>query len=329
MTDKFTPKTIVTDSPVCIGNWCPHNFGGTYAGSLPLASAMARSLNTVAIKLSIAIGNGNPKLGRAKIVETARKMGLTTPWEDSLSLPIGDRVVTVMEMAGAYCAFSNGGKRIKPFAAMEIRNSKGDVIYKHDRDAPPPEQVIPQKYITDINFMLTKVVEEGTARRAILPYTKVGGKTGTTNAFRDAWFDGFTGNFVGSVWYGNDDNTPMENMTGGSLPAQTWHDIMDYAHQGVEIKPFFAAPPMPAAPPGGTAPVAFAPLPGAPAKPAELAPVAQRPAQLSRQSADVIGGIEQLFRKVEGKRAEAGVTAPLSLAAGGRVEILGAPQRVD
>ena len=325
MTNKFTPKTIVVDSPVCIGNWCPHNFGGSFAGSLPLANAMARSLNTVAIKLSIAIGDGNPKLGRAKIVETARKMGLTTPWEDSLSMPIGDRVITVMEMAGAYCAFANGGKRVTPYAAVEIRNSKGELVYKHDRDVPPPEQVIPQNYITDINFMLNKVVEEGTARRAILPYTKVGGKTGTTNAFRDAWFDGFTGNFVGSVWYGNDDNSPMENMTGGSLPAQTWHDIMDYAHQGVEIKPFFAAPPMAA--PGVNPAVAFAPLPGAAAKVQELGAVPQRPAQLSRQSAEVIGGIEQLFKKVEGKRAAAG--EPVSMAAGGSANVMGTPGRVQ
>ena len=328
MTDKFTPKTIVVDSPVCIGDWCPHNFGGSYAGSLPLATAMARSLNTVAIKLSIAIGNGNPKLGRVKIVETARKMGLVTPWEDSKSLPIGDQVVTVMEMAGAYCVFSNGGKRIKPYATVEVRNSKGDLIYKHDRDAPAPQQVIPQNYVTDINFMLNKVVEEGTARRAILPNTKVGGKTGTTNSFRDAWFDGFTGNYVGSIWYGNDDNASLDNMTGGSLPAQTWHDIMEYAHQGIEIKPFFAAPPMAPVAPG--TPVASAvPLPGAAAKPAELAPPPLRPATLSRQSADVIGGIERLFKTVEGKRKESSLTPPLSMAAGGRVDTLGAPGQVE
>jgi penicillin-binding protein 1A len=85
-------------------------------------------------------------------------------------------------------------------------------------------------------FMMSKVVEEGTAKRAILDGIKSAGKTGTTNSYRDAWFVGYTGNFVCGVWYGNDDYSPLNKMTGGSLPAQTWHDIMAYAHQGIELK---------------------------------------------------------------------------------------------
>ncbi len=111
MTGKFKPTTIVVDSPVCIGNWCPHNYGGSYAGSLPLANALARSLNTVAVKLSIAIGDGNPKAGRAKIVETARRLGITAPLEDTPSLPIGADEVILLEHAAAYAAFVNGGKK--------------------------------------------------------------------------------------------------------------------------------------------------------------------------------------------------------------------------
>ncbi|HYA80415.1 MAG TPA: PBP1A family penicillin-binding protein, partial [Methylocystis sp.] len=237
MTGKFKPTTIVVDSPVCIGNWCPHNFGGSYAGSLPLANALARSLNTVAVKLSIAIGNGNPKLGRAKIVETARKLGITAPLEDTPSLPIGADEVSVIEHSAAYAAFVNGGRKTTPYAAVEIDNRRGDVLYRHDRDAPKQEQAVPFEKVVELGSMMRKVVEEGTARRAQLgPGVDVIGKTGTTNGFKDAWFCGYSGTMGGCVWYGNDDGAEMNNMTGGSLPAQTWHDIMAYAHQGLPIK---------------------------------------------------------------------------------------------
>ena len=94
----------------------------------------------------------------------------------------------------------------------------------------------------DMNMMMSKVVEQGTARRAILDGIKAGGKTGTTNAYRDAWFVGFTGNFIAGVWFGNDDFTPTNKLTGGALPAQTWHTVMEYAHQGIELKPLPGVP---------------------------------------------------------------------------------------
>ena len=97
-------------------------------------------------------------------------------------------------------------------------------------------QVITPQVASDMVNMMTKVVEEGTARRAILDGIRAAGKTGTTNAYRDAWFVGYTGNFVCGVWFGNDDYKTMNQMTGGSLPAQTWHEIMAYAHQGVELR---------------------------------------------------------------------------------------------
>src|SRR5262249_52145228 len=100
-----------------------------------------------------------------------------------------------------------------------------------------PVQAIPPQVAVDMVGMMTKVVEEGTARRATLDGIRAAGKTGTTNAYRDAWFVGYTGNFVCGVWFGNDDYKPMHQMTGGSLPAQTWHEIMAYAHQGIELKP--------------------------------------------------------------------------------------------
>jgi penicillin-binding protein 1A len=117
-----------------------------------------------------------------------------------------------------------------------VRSGAGQLVWRWDRDGKKPVQVIPPQVAVDMVGMMIKVVEEGTARRAILDGIKAAGKTGTTNAYRDAWFVGFTGNFVCGVWFGNDDYTVMHQMTGGSLPAQTWHEIMAYAHQGVELK---------------------------------------------------------------------------------------------
>ena len=309
LTGKFKPSTIVVDGPVCIGNWCPHNYGGTYHGALPLVSALAQSLNAVAVKLSIAIGEAYPvkghnnvfeaaKRGRAKIIETARRMGITTPLPDTVSLPIGADAVTVMGMAGAYATFASGGKRIDPFAAIEITNSHGNVIYRHDRDTPAPKQIFDPKVIIDMVSMMKQVVQAGTGRRAILDNIDVAGKTGTTNGYKDAWFMGYTGNYVGAIWFGNDDDTPTNNMTGGSLPAGTWHEIMAYAHQGIDLKPLPGDPP----PAVKTAPAESL---SSSATIAELG-APQRPPSLSSGSVAVLGTIAETAKVAELKRASAG-----------------------
>ncbi|QGM99653.1 PBP1A family penicillin-binding protein [Methylocystis parvus OBBP] len=244
MSGKFKPTTIVTDRPTCIGNYCVHNYSGGYAGSMPLAMALAKSLNTVAIQLSQAIGNGDSRVGRARIIETCRRLGITTPLEDTPSLPVGQSSVILLEHSAAYAAFVNGGKRAVPYAAVEVRNRQGDLLYRHDRDAPPQQQVLPYEKVVDLAGMMKKVVEEGTGKRAQLgPDIDVIGKTGTTNGYKDAWFCGYSGTMGGCVWFGNDDNEPMNNMTGGTLPAGTWRDVMAYAHQGVPLKPIVGLKP--------------------------------------------------------------------------------------
>jgi penicillin-binding protein 1A len=234
----FKPTSVVVDGPVCIGNWCPQNYGRSYSGSVTLTQAITRSINVVPVKLSIMMGGANgPRAGRAKIVQTARRMGIKAPLPDTPSLPIGADEVTLLEHTVAYATFPNQGKAVKPHAILEVRSGAGDTLWRFDRDeSKKPVQAIPVQVASDMAFMMSKVVEEGTAKRAILDGIKSAGKTGTTNSYRDAWFVGYTGNFVCGVWYGNDDYSPLNRMTGGALPAQTWHEVMAYAHQGIELK---------------------------------------------------------------------------------------------
>ena len=295
-TGQWRPDSKVVDSPVCIGNWCPANYGRSFAGSMPLWIAVAKSINTIPVKFSIQMGKAlgethdarAAKLGRAKIIDTSRRMGLTTTLTDSVSLPSGSAEVTVIDQAAGYAVFANGGRRAKPYAAVEIRTSAGEVIYRHDTSEPAPEQVLSTRVVADMNYMLNKVVDEGTGRKATIEGARTAGKTGTTNAYKDAWFVGYTGNYVAAVWYGNDDHSSTKNMTGGSLPALTFHEVLQPAHQGIELKPLpgFEGD-KPGAQAANKAPSAPSPAPTA------------LPGTLSRRSFEVLGGIGTLFRTVE------------------------------
>jgi penicillin-binding protein 1A len=281
----FTPKSIVVDGPVCIGNWCPQNYGRSYSGSMTLTQAITRSINVIPVKLSIAMGGkGGPKAGRAKIVETARKMGIRAPLPDTPSLPIGADEVNVLEHTVAYATFANAGKAVAPHAVLEVRTGGGELVWRFDRDGKKPTQAIPVKIATDMAEMMSHVVEEGTARRAQLDGIPAAGKTGTTNAFRDAWFVGYTGNFTAGVWFGNDDYSSTNRMTGGSLPARAWHAMMVAAHQGVEIKPLNGVQTPTRQPLVATA--------NAQARPSE---VPSGPPVLSKRGADILVRVERML----------------------------------
>ena len=286
----FTPKSIVVDGPVCIGNWCPHNYGNGYAGSMTLTDAIKHSVNTIAVKLSIAIGKGNAKAGRAKIVKNARAMGLTTPLPDTPSLPIGADEVRVLDHVVAYATFPDEGMTVTPHAILEVRIGTGDVVWRYDRDGPKPRRTLPVQVAHDMAFMMNKVAEEGTGRRALLNGVRIAGKTGTTNNFRDAWFVGYSGNFVGGVWVGNDDYSSTNRMTGGSLPAMIWHDVMAYAHQGIELKSIPGVTPNPApSPTPEKSAIAANDSKGDPTPP----PV--RPTVLTKRGTDVLVRIEHMM----------------------------------
>ena len=219
----FTPKSSVSDSPVSCGRWAPKNYSGGYRGRMTLRMALAKSINTIAVKLSL-------QVGREKVLANLDKIGIKH-LKKTCSLALGDNGMTPLEHTGGYAVFAAGGLEVRPYAIEEIKTLAGnDVIYNHERDEPARKQIFERKVIEQLNTMLQAVVLEGTGKAAQLDYTYSAGKTGTSSAYRDAWFIGFTGQYVTGVWLGNDDFTPMSRVTGGSFPAQTWHTYMVAAH---------------------------------------------------------------------------------------------------
>ncbi len=223
----FTPSSRVRDFAVVCNRWSPKNYDRRYRGTMTLELALAKSINTIPVWLA-------KKVGHKKIVANTRKLGLKGV-RPNCTMPIGTAELSLLEHTGGYAGFANGGKYIRPFAVVEIRNSKGMTIYSRDKDGPKPEQIFEREHIENLNYMLGKVVSSGTGRRAILDFTYSAGKTGTGQNYKDAFFVGFTGQFVTGVWYGNDDSSPTKRITGGSLPAQTWHDYMIKAHRSMNI----------------------------------------------------------------------------------------------
>lgn len=313
LSNGFRPTSTIVDGPICLGNWCPQNYGRSYAGTVTITTALVKSINTIPVRLSVALGNGDPRIGRAKIIQMARKMGLRTPLPDSSSLPIGAAEVTVLDQTAAYAALPNLGKAVAPHAIVEVRNASGDVVWRFDRDGRKPEQVIRPQIAAELNEIMNKVVEEGTGRRAIVEGIKVAGKTGTTNAYRDAWFIGYSGNYVCGVWFGNDDYSPTNRMTGGSLPAMTFRQIMTYAHQGIEVRPIPGVTP-------GPPPPAVQVAATTPARTAQTAP---RPTMLTKRAGEILSRIERLMDNtsraigaaspVSSSQPQRGATAPVKV----------------
>ncbi|ODS02479.1 penicillin-binding protein, partial [Methyloceanibacter marginalis] len=218
----FTPETVVSDGYVSCGRWSPKNYSGGFRGRMTVRTALAKSINTVAVKLSL-------QAGRENVLADLEKIGIRH-LKKTCSLALGDNGMTPLEHVGGYAVFASGGIEVRPYAIEEIRTIPGELLYNHDRDEPPRKRIFEQKVVEQLNSMLRTVVTAGTGRRSQLDYTNNAGKTGTSSAYRDAWFMGYTGQYVTGVWLGNDDFTPMARVTGGSFPAEAWKTYMEAAH---------------------------------------------------------------------------------------------------
>ena len=228
---EYTPDTIVSGATTCIGDWCPRNYSGNSVGRISLISAFQQSINTVPVNLSI-------KMGRQPIADFAHKIGLTNDFPVTRSLALGAASVSVIDMTSSYGVFANHGYKTPAFGVTRISALTGELIYEVDPDARG-DRVVSEQTVQYMNRMMRAVVESGTGRRAQVEGVPAVGKTGTTSSYRDAWFCGFTGNYVAAVWFGNDDYRPTNRLTGGLLPTVAWQKFMAYAHTNVEIKPVF------------------------------------------------------------------------------------------
>ena len=218
----MTPDTVALDQPITIGAWSPKNDNGKYSGEVTLRHALAQSINTVAVRL-------NQDVGRGRTIEVAQRLGIKSELRDGPALALGTSEVTLLELTGAYTAFSNGGEVVEPHLINRVRTSSGRILFEN---SPPQSRVVETSLIGSLNDMMNAVIVYGTGRRAALPDQPAAGKTGTTQDFRDAWFVGYTSHLTAGVWIGNDDGKPMNHATGGSLPAEIWNQVMRVAHEG-------------------------------------------------------------------------------------------------
>ena len=228
--DAITPHSRVVDRPVNISGWSPRNYSGGYRGGTTVMTALMKSINTVPVILA-------QRYGRKNIVDTARRLGFTSPMSPNPSMPLGTNEVSVMEMTNSYAHFMSGGLEPQTHGILLISDRTGKLLYRRLEHVSKSKRLIDPTRTGYINQILAQVPIRGTARRAALAGILSAGKTGTTQAYRDAWFVGYTGNFTAAVWYGNDGYQPTKRLTGGRLPAQTWQKFMTFAHKGIKIRP--------------------------------------------------------------------------------------------
>ncbi|WP_455477329.1 transglycosylase domain-containing protein [Bartonella sp. B41] len=231
----LSPSTIVPDAPINWGGWSPRNNSGRYIGKVDLATALAFSINTVPVYITYRYLNGDIQL----IINLIKNMGINAHILSHKTMILGTSNMTPMDQATGFNVFANGGMAGNRHGFTQIKTTDGNVIWDWEHDGNKPYRVITGQSAAYMNQMMVGVTTRGSGKRAALPMTLVAGKTGTSQAYRDAWFVGFTGNYTGAVWMGNDDFSPMHRAFGGGIPAMIWHHIMLSAHQNIMIKQLY------------------------------------------------------------------------------------------
>jgi penicillin-binding protein 1A len=224
----FTPNTLIDDSPVDIEGWRPTNFANDYRGQITLRTALTHSSNMAAVRLMQAVGTN-------RIIEAASRLGVLSVRDVGPTLALGTSETTLLEMTSAFAVFANGGLAVMPEMVERIKDDQGNVLF--ERSKSPAARIVSARVVSAMNDMMNSVVAGGTGRSASLDLYPAAGKTGTSQHFKDAWFIGYTAQWVGGVWMGNDNATPMRSITGGSLPAEIWKEVMLKAQEGLMAKP--------------------------------------------------------------------------------------------
>jgi penicillin-binding protein 1A len=222
----LTPESVREDRPIALKGWKPENYGHQYLGPVTLTQALAMSLNTVSVRLTL-------EFGPAAVAKTAYRLGIASKLEPNPSLALGTSEVSLIELTAAYAPFANGGSAIAPHVIERVRTASGKTLYT--RQAPNFGRVIDARYVGMMNGMMHETLASGTARSAQLAPWPAAGKTGTSQDYRDAWFIGYTGHLVTGIWLGNDDSSPTRKATGGGLPVEIWSRFMKPAHHGVPV----------------------------------------------------------------------------------------------
>ena len=238
----YSYDSVVVDEPYCLdipgsGRWCPENYTRNYKGRVTLTDALAQSLNIPAVKISESVG-------RDLVRKVASDFGIDSDLAAGPALALGASESTLLEMTGAYAGILNGGSSVTPYGLVELK-LLGESEPLMGTGGGIGERVIQESAAQELIYMMTKVIEGGTGSRARLPGREAAGKTGTTQAARDAWFLGFTADYVAGVWMGYDDNTPLKGVTGGGLPAEIWQETMVRVHEGIDPKPLPMLRPQP------------------------------------------------------------------------------------
>jgi len=232
--DGLRPGHKLDDAKVTVEGWSPRNYGRKYFGRVTLREAFARSLNSVAVRIS-------ERAGRDRVVATARRLGITSELAAHPSIALGASEVTLLELTGAYATFANRGHGAWPYGILEVRGPQGEVLYA--RAGGGPGRLVAPRAVEDMTDMMAATVAWGTGKAAN-PGRPAAGKTGTSQDFRDAWFVGYTAEVVAGVWLGNDDGAAMDRVSGGSLPAALWGRVVARVTEADPARPL---------PGGGTA----------------------------------------------------------------------------
>ncbi|WP_317992983.1 transglycosylase domain-containing protein [Bartonella gliris] len=235
MEHGLSPSTIVLDAPIHWGGWSPKNNSGRYLGKIDLATALAFSINTVPVYLTYQYLNRDTQ----PIIDLIKNMGIHAHILSHKTMVLGTSNMTPMDQATGFNVFANGGIAGNRHGFMKISTTDGHVVWDFEHHGNKTHRVLSEQTAAYMNQMMVGVTTRGSGKRAALPMTLVAGKTGTSQFYRDAWFVGFTGNYTGAVWMGNDDFSPMNRAFGGGIPAMIWHRIMLSAHQNIMLKQLY------------------------------------------------------------------------------------------